>query len=85
MIKISDVEIALNIILDCSNEMKNIQMPDSQIQKYFSGHKVRNIQLRKSNINNLFKAVICSKFENKKEISGLALVLYKDLSGNYNL
>ena len=85
MLKEFDMENAINIILDCSLEMKNYESSKSKIQQYFSKNKVRNIQLRKSNLNPLFKAVICSKFENKNEISGLSLVLYKDGSGKKNI
>ena len=72
---------ALNILLDYDEKIKCIQEKNSCIQKYFSHKKVRNIRLRKKNLDKIFKSVLCSRFENKSEISGLVLAIYKDSSG----
>lgn len=81
MNEIIEHRLAIQIILDCQQEMKCLNSPDSRVQMYFSQRKIRNIRLRKSNLSPNIKAAICSKFETKNEISGLTLVLYQDSSG----
>lgn len=76
-----DSAAAIQIILDCEEEMRTLNAPLSRVQKYFSERKLRNIRLRKSNLAPEFKALVCSKFEVKSEVSGLCLALYRDSSG----
>jgi hypothetical protein len=84
MNKFEEIESAMEIILDGFNLIRVLEEKNNLLQRYFSRHKVRNIHLRRTNISKHFKAVVCSKFEIKSEISGLALVLYKDSSGKHS-
>lgn len=82
MSKNAEIETAIEILLDHSSHIKELRAENSLLQQFFSERKVRNIHHRKTNLPTHIKIVVCSKFEIKKEISGLALVVYADSSSN---
>ena len=78
-----EIETALEILLDHSKHIKELRKEHGLLQHFFSSRKVRNIHFRKSNLHPQMKTVVCSKFEIRKEISGLALVVYSDSSSKF--
>ena len=81
MKEIKTDNIALKIILACSDSIKQLKDKNSILKTWFTQKKIKNIKIRKKKLHKNFKAVVCAIPASQKEINGLALILYKDLSG----